>query len=152
MKIIVELFTNKYFLAPASGWFFAQIIKVIVDTVKSGFCKERLIGGGGWPSSHSATVTALMIITAALKGVDSFEFVMALFFGIVVIYDARGIRYEGQRHGKALNNLNEERIEEGKQPLDVVKFKEKLGHTIPEILAGIVLGIICAIVVYHLNF
>ena len=49
-----------------------------------------------------------------------------------------------------MNNLNEERKEEGKQPLDIIKFKEKLGHTIPEIVAGIVLGIICTVAVYHL--
>jgi len=150
MDFIVDLFTNKIFLAPAASWFFAQVIKVIIDSAKSGFCKERLVGGGGMPSSHSATVTGLIAITGATFGADSFQFAMALFWGFIVIYDARGVRYETQRQGKALNNLNEERKEEGKQPLDIIKFKEKLGHTIPEIVAGIVLGIICTVVVYHL--
>ncbi len=150
MNFLVDLFTNKIFLAPAAGWFIAQVIKVIIDTVKSGFCKERLYGGGGMPSSHSATVTGLIIITGALYGGASFEFVIALFFGIVVIYDARGVRFETQRQGKALNNLNEERKEEGKQPLEIKRFKEKLGHTIPEIIVGMIIGIICAVVVYHL--
>lgn len=150
MNFLIELFTNKIFLAPAAGWFVAQVLKVLIDSIKSGFCKERLYGGGGMPSSHSATVTALIVITGVTFGAGSFELVMALFFGIVVIYDARGVRYETQRQGKALNNLNEERKEEGKQPLDILRFKEKLGHTIPEIVAGIVLGILCAVVVYHL--
>ncbi|MCR5416823.1 MAG: divergent PAP2 family protein [Pseudobutyrivibrio sp.] len=152
MYFITDLFTNKIFLAPASAWFLAQILKVVIDTVKSGFCKERLIGGGGMPSSHAATVTGLVIITAILYGGASFEFTMALFFAFIVIYDARGVRYETQRQGKALNNLNDERQEEGKQPLDIIKFKEKLGHTIPELVAGMVLGIVCAVVVYHLPF
>ena len=33
-----------------------------------------------------------------------------------------------------------------------LKFKEKLGHTIPELVAGMVLGVICAVIVYHLPF
>ncbi len=152
MNFLQELFTNKIFLAPASAWFFAQLIKVIIDTVRSGFCKERLYGGGGMPSSHGATVTALMLITGVTYGAGSFEFVMALFFGFIVIYDARGVRYETQRQGKALNNLNYERQEEGKQPLDVKKFKEQIGHTVPEIIIGIIIGIICTVVVYHLPF
>lgn len=151
MSFIIGLFTNKLFLAPAAGWFVAQLIKIIIDTVKSGFCKERLYGGGGMPSSHSATMTALIVITGMIYGSASFEFVIALFLGIVVIYDARGVRFETQRQGKALNNLNEERKEEGKQPLDVSRFKEKVGHTIPEIIVGVVIGIICAIVIYHLH-
>ncbi len=151
MSFIIGLFTNKLFLAPAAGWFVAQLIKIIIDTVKSGFCKERLYGGGGMPSSHSATMTALIVITGMIYGSASYEFVIALFLGIVVIYDARGVRFETQRQGKALNNLNEERKEEGKQPLDVSRFKEKVGHTIPEIIVGVVIGIICAIVIYHLH-
>lgn len=150
MQFLADLFTNKVFLAPASSWFFAQIIKVVIDSVKSGFCKERLIGGGGMPSSHAATVTGLIVITGAIYGGSSFEIAMALFFGFIVIYDARGVRYETQRQGRALNNLNDERKEEGKQPLDIIKFKEKLGHTVSELVAGIILGIICAVVVYHL--
>ena len=150
MQFLADLFTNKVFLAPASSWFFAQIIKVVIDSIRSGFCKERLIGGGGMPSSHAATVTGLIVITGAIYGGSSFEIAMALFFGFIVIYDARGVRYETQRQGRALNNLNDERKEEGKQPLDIIKFKEKLGHTVPELVAGIILGIICAVVVYHI--
>ena len=94
MQFLADLFTNKVFLAPASAWFFAQIIKVVIDSIKSGFCKERLIGGGGMPSSHAATVTGLIVITGAIYGGSSFEIAMALFFGFIVIYDARGVRYE----------------------------------------------------------
>ena len=122
MQFLADLFTNKVFLAPASSWFFAQIIKVVIDSIKSGFCKERLIGGGGMPSSHAATVTGLIVITGAIYGGSSFEIAMALFFGFIVIYDARGVRYETQRQGRALNNLNDERKEEGKQPLDIISL------------------------------
>ena len=151
MSYITDLFTNKVFLAPASAWLAAQIIKIVIDTIKGGFRKERLYNtGGGMPSSHAATVTSLAIITALTFGTNSIEFAMALFFGIIVIHDARGVRYEAQRLGRALNNLNEERQEEGKQPLDIIKFKEKLGHTIPEIVFGMIIGVIAALIVNHI--
>lgn len=152
MSFLIDWFTNKIFLAPASAWFIAQLLKVLIDTYKCGFQLERLGGGGGMPSSHSATMLGLIVVTGATYGGGSFEFVMALFFGIIVIYDALHIRYEGQRHGVALNNLNEERVEAGKQPLDVRPFKEKLGHTMPEVIAGALIGVICALVVLALPF
>ncbi|MBR5636850.1 MAG: divergent PAP2 family protein [Pseudobutyrivibrio sp.] len=152
MSFLGELFTNKIFLAPAAGWFFAQIIKTIVETCRSGFSVERLYGCGGMPSSHAATVTGLAVITGMFYGPSSFEFVLALFLGIIVIYDARGVRFETQRQGRALNNLNEEREEEGKQPLDIIRFKEKMGHTIPELFVGMLIGITSAIVVFYLPF
>ncbi len=152
MHFVLELFNNKIFLAPAAGWFLAQLIKILVDIVKGGFCKERLYGGTGMPSSQAATVAALIVITRAKFGAGSFEFALVLFFGFIVICDARGVRYETQRQGKALNNLNEERKEQGKQPLDIMKFKERVGHTVPEIVVGIIIGIVCALIVYHLPF
>ena len=151
MSHLVALFTSKYFLAPAIGWAVAQCLKMIIDTFRSGFSKERFKSNTGMPSSHGAIVAALIVITGILKGTGSFEFAVVLFFGSIVLFDATGVRFETQRQGKALNNLNEERKEEGKQPLDIIKFKEKMGHTVPEILAGMVIGIICAAVVLHLN-
>lgn len=152
MQYIIDLITNKIFLAPILAWVLAQIIKIVIDCSKGCMNKERLVEGGGMPSSHAATVTALIVITAVLIGIGSFEFAMAFIFGVIVIYDARGVRFETQRQGRALNNLNEERKEEGKQPLDIKKFREKLGHTVPEIIAGILLGIVSAIIVFYLPF
>ncbi len=152
MNFLKEVFTNNIFLGAAGSWFVAQVIKVLIDTFKSGFCKERLYGGGGMPSTHSATVTGLLVVTTATFGPSSFEFVMALFFAIIVIYDAANVRYETERQGRALNNLNEERKEEGKQPLNIKKFKEKLGHNVPEIIAGIIIGLIGGIIAYNLPF
>ena len=149
---LYDLLTNKIFIAPALAWIIAQLFKVVIDSCKYGFCKERLYGAGGMPSSHSATVVALLIITEFWYGAGSFEFAIAFFFAAITLYDARGVRFETQRQGKALNNLNDEREEEGKQPLDIKRFKEKMGHTMPELLAGAVIGLICALIVYYLPF
>ena len=51
------------------------------------------------PSSHSATVTGLVVSTAIVEGLGGFPFVMALFFAIIVIYDAAGVRMETGARG-----------------------------------------------------
>lgn len=149
MEKLLGLITNIFFLAPMISWIVAYLLKVVIDSIRSGFCKERIVGGGGMPSSHAALVTSLVCIAGTIKGLDSFEFAVALFFALTAMYDSRRVRFETQRQGRALNNLNDERCEEGKQPLDIVKFREKVGHTIPEIVFGMFVGIICSIVVYH---
>ena len=152
MYILTDLFVNKIFIAPAVAWIIAQVIKNLIDSTMCGFNKEKLVESGGMPSSHAATVVALIGITGACLGTGTFEFALAFFFGFITLYDARGVRFEAQRHGRALNNLNEEREEEGKQPLDIKRFKEKMGHTMPELVAGGVIGLICAAIVYNLPF
>ena len=150
MEYVLQLLTNKVLIGTVAAWFIAQLLKVIIDTVKNGFSAERLTGGGGMPSSHSATVTALVTSTALVYGFGGFEFVMALFFAIIVIYDARGVRLETQRQSEMLNKINDEREASGKGRLYNKKYREKLGHTIPEIIAGLAIGLIVGIFVANL--
>ena len=60
MDIIKQLLNNPIFVSAALGWFVAQVLKTIIYLiVNREFVWERLIGNGGMPSSHSATVCAL---------------------------------------------------------------------------------------------
>ena len=142
MYSILDLLLNKMFIAPVVAWVIAQAIKILIDCY---ICES-----GGMPSSVAATVVALIVITGACIGTGSFEFAMAFFFGFITLYDARGVRFETQRQGKALNNLNDEREEEGKQPLEIKRFKEKVGHTMSELVVGGIIGLVSAVVVYYL--
>ena len=139
---MLDLITNPVFLSAAAGWFTAQCIKMIIETAKNGFDLKRLSGGGGMPSSHSATVTGLVCATALTFGTGGFEFPMALFFAIIVIYDARGVRYQTGRQSAILNRMRD--------PDEDIHLDEKMGHTIPEIIAGCVTGAACAAVICHL--
>ena len=65
---------------------------------------------------------------------------MAMFFAIIVIYDAAGVRMETGREAEVLNRLAKRDQAEGKQPLNEKPLREKMGHTIPEIIVGMVLG------------
>ncbi len=140
--MIMDLLTNKIFMSTAASWFVAQLLKVIISTAKEGFSKERLTGSGGMPSSHSATVTGLLLSTILVEGFGGFPFAMAFFFAIIVIYDAAGVRMETGREARALNRLMDRDAKEGKEPIYEGRFREKMGHTYLEIFAGIALGIV----------
>ncbi len=147
MKFLTDLLTNRIFLSAAFGWLVAQTAKVMIAFFKKEFKAERLVGGGGMPSSHSATVTGLCVSTAYFYGAGGFEFVMALFFSFIVIYDALGVRLETGREAEILNRLRERDIAEGRKPVYDRPLREKIGHNLAEIIAGIVVGAICGVVI-----
>ena len=89
MTFFEEFFSNHIFLTAACGWFVAQILKTLIHLIISKkFVAERLVGSGGMPSSHSATVCALVTATCYEYGAGSFEFAISLILAIIVMYDA----------------------------------------------------------------
>jgi acid phosphatase family membrane protein YuiD len=99
---------------------------------------ERLIGDGGMPSGHSATVSSLATIIGLMHGFDTPEFAIAGILAIVVCHDAMGVRQETGKQAIMLNEII--RILEAEE-LPEVKLKELVGHTPLQVLAGILLGI-----------
>ena len=143
----MQFLTNRVLMAAILGWAVAQGSKIIYESIRYGFSVERLTGGGGMPSAHSATVTALATSALLVYGPGSFAFPIALFFAIIVIYDAKNVRYETGREAAVLNQIREEQIRRGEEPFLGKPLDEKMGHTVPEIIAGILVGIICGAVV-----
>ena len=145
MNFFSELAQNKILISAATGWVIAQILKTIIHTYfTKSFVAERLVGGGGMPSSHSATVCALSTATAFQYGLSSFEFAMAAIFSLVVMYDAIGVRQETGKQAKVLNDMIELFSHMGKD-VDIEKqLKEFIGHTPLQVLMGGILGIATA--------
>lgn len=148
MNLLTELTQNKILISAASGWVIAQVLKTIIHTwLTKSFVAERMVGGGGMPSSHSATVCALSTATAIQYGLDSFEFAIAAIFSLVVMYDAIGVRQEAGKQAKVLNDMIELFTHMGKD-IDIEKqLKEFIGHTPLQVFCGAVLGIITAFVI-----
>ena len=108
MNFLTEMAQNKILISAASGWVIAQVLKTIIHTwFTKNFVAERLVGGGGMPSSHSATVCALCTATAIQYGPHSYEFAMAAIFALVVMYDAIGVRQESGKQAKVINDMVE---------------------------------------------
>lgn len=126
------------------GWLTAQVLKVIIYAIiNREFKLERVVGSGGMPSSHSATVCALVTATILQYGTSSFEFAIAGVFAIIVMYDARGVRLETGKQAEAINQLFELLTDQKVEP--VVKLKELVGHTPLQVLVGGILGVIVAL-------
>lgn len=147
-----NLLNNTVFVSAASGWLIAQILKTLIHMFfTKRFVAERLIGSGGMPSSHSATVCALSAAACMQYGVESFEFAISLILSLIVMYDAMGVRRETGIQAKLINEMMAAFAEMGKKDLSTdEKLKEFVGHTPLQVLAGAVLGILIAIVVCNI--
>lgn len=144
MEVISELLSNRVFLAAATGWLVAQVLKTIIHMFfTKEFAAERLVGSGGMPSSHSSTVCALSVATAYECGVGSVEFAIAAFLGIIVMYDAMGVRRETGIQAKMINDMIQIFEDMGRKDLNTdEKLKEFVGHTPLQVLMGAILGIV----------
>lgn len=149
MVLLGQLAGNQCLVAPVTAWVISQLLKFILTALVTGrFTRERLWGSGGMPSAHAATVSALTVSIGLTQGVTGGDFALSAIFAIVVMYDACGVRLEAGRHARRLNELTEQlRSPETKTP-EEKPFHEQVGHTIPQVLAGAVLGALIAVLFY----
>ena len=148
MDFLQDVFQNKIFVSAALGWLVAQVLKTIIYLIiNKRFVAERMVGGGGMPSSHSATVCALATAAGMKYGGGSFEFAISAMFAIVVMYDAMGVRRETGIQAKVLNEMMELLTNMGKEMSAEDKLKELVGHTPLQVLMGAILGILIAALV-----
>lgn len=143
MGWFVDLFSNPFLITSTLAWLVAQVLKVIINAfINRKLDWERLVGDGGMPSGHSATVSSLATITGLLCGLRSYEFGISVILAIIVCHDAMGVRREAGRHAKVLNELQKAFEELMNQDLPDVALKEFVGHTPIQVCAGILIGIL----------
>ncbi len=149
MNFFQELFSNTIFVAAASGWIVAQVLKTLIHMFfTKQFVAERLVGSGGMPSSHSATVCALTTASYITCGAASSEFAISFILAIIVMHDAMGVRRETGIQAKLLNDMVQIFVDMGQRKLSAnEKLKEFVGHTPLQVLVGAILGIGIAIFV-----
>ena len=106
---------------------------------------RRLAGDGGMPSSHSATVTSVAVMTGFECGFGSAYFAIAAVVSLVVMHDAMGVRLETGKQAQVINEMFEflDHLSEESISMDV-KLKEFVGHTPIQVAAGCILGIVVA--------
>ena len=144
MKVLQELLHNDILLAGILSWFVAQVIKTILYAViNKELDMTRLMGDGGMPSAHSATVTAVAAMTGLLCGFGSPLFALACILAIIVMHDAMGVRLETGKQAKLLNEMVTLLEALGQPKLSMEKkLKEFVGHTPSQVMAGMLLGIV----------
>ena len=151
MKVLQELLHNDILLAGILSWFVAQVIKTILYAViNKELDMTRLMGDGGMPSAHSATVTAVAAMTGLLCGFGSPLFALACILAIIVMHDAMGVRLETGKQAKLLNEIVTLLEALGQPKLSMEKkLKEFVGHTPSQVMAGMLLGIVVAVVYFY---
>ena len=138
MSIFSVVFQNAILISAVTAWFLAQMLKIIVNILLAKKLNFQLFfSSGGFPSSHSATVSALAIGIGKYYGWDSPIFAVATVFGMIVLYDAAGVRRAAGKQAEVLNQLVE-RLYHGPEE----QLKELIGHTPFEVFGGVMVGII----------
>jgi acid phosphatase family membrane protein YuiD len=134
----------KYLWVPFLSWFSVQLIKFITDIVKNKKINLKvLVASGGMPSSHSAIVTTLMTMIGLNEGFNSVLFAIAFVFGMIVMYDAAGVRRAAGKQAGILNQLiysNQVKVDTNE------KLKELIGHTPKQVFVGALWGIALGII------
>lgn len=143
MTLFQELTKNQILMSSVVAWMVAQTLKTIIDVaLNHSFNAERLFGSGGMPSSHSATVCALVTASGMKYGVGSFEFAVSFILALIVMYDAIGVRQETGKQAKVLNSLLFENLLKLDSVVLQEKLKEYVGHTPIQVAAGAILGVL----------
>ena len=135
-------------ILPKSLWIAVgvQVISQVFKFLQRSILERRLswrnlVTFGGMPSAHSAFVTALAISIAVYAGLGSDLFGLAAVFGAIVIFDAYKLRGNVQQQARILNRVQAQLF----QPEDRLVINEHVGHTLPEIVAGIVFALVLAL-------
>lgn len=147
MTVIQEIIGNRIIQTGAVAWISSQVLKTLIHLIiNKKLVWERLMGDGGMPSSHSATVTSVAIATGFTAGWGSPVFAVAVFLAIIVMHDATGVRRETGKQAVVINNMLELFEEMGAGNLTPEQtLKEFVGHTPMQVLAGGILGVIVSL-------
>jgi acid phosphatase family membrane protein YuiD len=147
---LLAIFNNPILIAGFTSWGLAQLIKVPWNYLSTGkWDWVLLLRAGGMPSSHSALVASAAHAAGLFVGFASPIFALALTLAVIVIYDATGIRRQAGKHAEYINRIIRDRLK-GVDSRDH-QLREVLGHTPLEALAGTVLGIAVAQVIWLLS-
>ncbi|XP_010556163.1 PREDICTED: uncharacterized protein LOC104825518 [Tarenaya hassleriana] len=151
MSSSFSVFTNYPLISAFVSFSIAQLIKFFTSWYKERrWDLKQLVGSGGMPSAHSATVTALAVSVGLQEGFDGSHFAIALILASIVMYDATGVRLQAGRQAEVLNQIVYELPAE--HPLAESRpLRELLGHTPPQVIAGGMLGILTAFVGYSVT-
>ena len=97
------LLANRVLLAALTGWFVAQVFKVILTfIIHKRWDFSRMFGSGGMPSSHSSFICALATSVGISRGFQSVEFAISVALALIVMYDAAGVRRSAGKQAAAV--------------------------------------------------
>lgn len=141
------LLANRAFMSWLTACLIAQGIKIMLGVIRlRRFDFRWLTGTGGMPSTHAAGVTALSLAVGYETGFGSPLFATAIAFTVITLFDAQGVRRLSGRQAQILNKMMEDMY--FKRRIQEQRLKELLGHTPIQVLAGVGVGVVTAMVLH----
>jgi len=134
------------FLVPIIAGLIAQSLKPLLNKRWYAVISEeghKIPRYGGMPSAHTAFATSLATTLGVVDGFASTSFAIGVAALILIIDDALRMRILLGRHGFALRRLVNKL-----PPLERKEFpylEARLGHKVPEVIAGGLLGIVLSL-------
>lgn len=127
----------------------AQVLKPFIHYLfNSKWDWHLIVTSGGFPSSHTAGVTACALAVGLRENFSSNLFAVTFIFALVIAYDAMNVRYYAgqniqitQQLIKDISELSQIKLDD---PIYFTKMKDVLGHKGFEVLGGIILGLLVA--------
>ncbi|KAL6876346.1 hypothetical protein ACP4OV_012918 [Aristida adscensionis] len=105
---IAELARNKVLIAATVASAIGQLSKPFTSGKNGGgggLSLRTAFRSGGMPSTHSASVVAVVTSLGLERGFADSIFGMSVVFAAIVMYDAQGVRREVGNHAKVLNKF-----------------------------------------------
>lgn len=130
-----------YAVMPFVAWLVAGVTKFLVNSIRARRFAFDLVGYGGLPSNHSAIVSGMAALIALREGIAHPAFGVALTLAFIVMLDASSLRRQVGRHAASINRL-------ATGDPAYAALRERMGHTLAEIMAGIVVGGLVALGVH----
>lgn len=142
---LIDIVENKVLAAVLIAWLLAQGLKVPTEYLRSRrWLWTMVLAAGGMPSSHTALMVAGTLASGLYYGFDNPVFAIAVAVTMIIAHDAAGVRRQAGKHAERLNVLFSELLQG--HALNEEELKEVIGHTPLEVIGGIILGLLVAIV------
>lgn len=144
---------NPFLVSAVLSAIIAQILKIPINYwINRSWDWRAALKPGGMPSSHTALMIGLSTAIWNNYGSNNPYFAISTAVTLIVIYDAAGVRRQTGRHAILLNELTSSiemlnrklsaDINIQSNPLKIV-----LGHSPLEVLGGIFVGIVTALLI-----
>ncbi len=142
----MEFWHNSSFWAAFFSWTIAQLTKMVIEVQQTHRLNFGcLVRNGGMPSAHSAMVSGLAASVGLEAGFGSPLFAVTCAFAGVVMFDASTVRRAAGLQARLLNEMIDTLFKQHR--FAEHKLVELLGHTRLEVVMGMTLGILTALLV-----
>jgi len=134
-----------YIIIPIIIAIVSQAIKLATDGIKGNFdLKNFWITYGGMPSTHSALTVSMTTLVGLRIGFDSAIFAVALVFSLIIMRDAVTFRNLLGKQAELLNQIAGKLT--NKEINCPIHWRERMGHSLPEVLVGAGLGAVLTMI------